>query len=147
MEYGFSPKQLLERMKNMLVNESIVWLSVEDARVWGCNCVYFTIRVEPYLPGAAAVFEFVPSIEKFVPIAIVVLLPSDVELSKISCIAKKIPLYVFGSGDAQGAIIPLDEDGVPDFITHCLKLILKELRGIEDFEPVIDGYYIDLLRY
>ncbi len=147
MEYGFTPAQLLERMRSVLIDESIVWLSIEDAKVWGCNCIYYTLRVEPHLPSAAMVFEFIPSVERLVPIAVVALLPRNVEISKLSALSKEFPLYVFGGGDVQGVIIPLSEDGVPNFVAYVLKRLAKEISGVENLEIVVDGYYVDLLRY
>ncbi len=145
MKLGLKPEELLEELKPILAKDSIVWLSVEEARVWGFNCIYYTIRVEPHLPGAIAAFEYVTSTEDLIPIAIVVLLPSDLDLNKLSAMSKEFNIYLFGGGDVQGAIIPLDEYGLRDRIVKSVKRVLEVVKGIKDFEPIIDGYYLDLL--
>jgi len=145
LKLGLKPEELLEELKPILAKDSIVWLSVEEARVWGFNCIYYTIRVEPHLPGAIAAFEYVTSTEDLIPIAIVVLLPSDLDLNKLSAMSKEFNIYLFGGGDVQGAIIPLDEYGLRDRIVKSVKRVLEVVKGIKDFEPIIDGYYLDLL--
>ncbi len=142
---GLSPEQLLEELKPILADDSIIWLSVEEARTWGFNCIYYTVRVEPHIPGAAAAFEFVTSTERLIPIAIVFLLPRDVDLGKISALSKDLNVYIFGSGESYGALVPLEEYGIRDRIVRSTRRILELVAGVKEFDPLIDGYYLDLL--
>jgi len=146
LKLGFKPEELLEILRPILTSDSIVWLSVEEAKVWGFNCIYYTIRVEPHLPGAAAVFEFVTSTEDLIPISLVFLLPSDVDLNKVSSLSREFDVYLFGGGDLYGVITPLDEVGIRERIEYVSKKVMERIAGVKNFEPLIDGYYLDLLK-
>jgi len=141
------PEEVLERLRPILVDESIVWLSVEEAKVWGMNIIYYTLSVEPAFRWGVAAFEIVLSTEEMTPIATMLSLDREtaerIELEKARRVLTKFNAFVYSYGDYTGLLIPIEEPDLARSIAEPVREIARELLG-QEIDPRIDGWTLDL---
>lgn len=141
--------EVFKELENVFIDRSILWLSIEEAKYWGMNCIYYTLTVEPYFTLGIAAFEIIVSYEELIPIAVLLQIPQqkvrELTLDRITQVVKRFQGYIYGAGDEYGILIPLDEDVLQRVFTDYIPQISRELIGIE-IKPRIDGFYLDYIR-
>ncbi len=140
--------QLYEILKKYLAKDYLVWLSVEEARQWGLNMIYYTLAVEPILNFGVIAFEYYAALEQVIPIATLLGIPSkeSITMDKLRSIKNYCEVFVAGTADETMLLIPIDEENIRQVIEVCIPKVVEIVSG-QTIEPIIDGYYLDLLVY
>ncbi|HID80620.1 MAG TPA: hypothetical protein EYP48_02760 [Ignisphaera sp.] len=142
-------EEVLKELEDVFIDRSILWLSIEEAKYWGMNCIYYTLTVEPHFTLGIAAFEIIVSYEELIPIAVLLQIPQqkvkELTLDRIAQVVKRFQGYIYGAGDEYGILIPLNEDALQRVFTEYIPQIGRELIGVE-VRPKIDGFYLDYLR-
>jgi len=138
-------EDFLNEVKDYLVRRDIVWLSVEEARAWGMNLVYYTLSVEPTFMMGLLACEVNPFEEDIVPIAMMVVMNPemnrDIKLDKLTKVLNSVGGYIFKYGEDDGIILPVDEYSIKQSI-DSVAYLAHELFG-KNLRPLIDGYFLD----
>jgi len=138
-------EDFLNEVKDYLIRRDLVWLSVEEARAWGMNLVYYTLSVEPTFMMGLLACEVNPFEEDILPIAMMVVMnpetSKDIKLDKLTKVLNSVGGYLFKYGEDDGVIIPVDEHSIKRSIDSIAYLV-RELFG-KNLRPFIDGYFLD----
>ncbi len=142
-------EELFEKLSKFVVKDSIVWLSIEEARYWGLNRIYYTLAVEPELRLGVVAFDYVVSIDEVIPIALALEFnPEDasrIPLDKVTRAVREVGGYIYSYENTFGVVIPVNEWDVEEVLGVKGPKIIKEILGI-DKKLIIDGYFLDLAR-
>ncbi len=140
-------EELYEVLKPYLARDYIVWLSVEEARQWGMNLIYYTLSVEPVFKLGILAFEYLMVNDELIPIALLLFLPPgkerEISLQKLEEVLKPFEGYVFGGGDEYGILVPVDEERIARIFDEVVPFISRELVGNE-IKPLVDGWFLDI---
>ncbi len=143
------PEELLEELEDVFLDRSILWLSIEEAKYWGMNTVYYTLSVEPHFALGIAAFEIVISSEELTPIAVLLHIPHErtreLTLDKVSRAVMNVGGYIYGSGEEYGIMLPLNEYELRRVFAESIPRLSRELLGVK-LRPRIDGFYLGYTR-
>lgn len=134
-------------MKNFVKDPTIVFMSIEEAKLLGANIINYTLDLDKDITYSAISFEYIASIDELIPIAIIVQ-PADnllenVPISTISSLLSSIGGYMYGSGNSIGILIPVENElDLYNKIVLTIPRIIKQLLG-KDVKPTVTGYSIE----
>ena len=141
-------QEFLEKVGEFLAKPEIVWFSVEEAKVWGMNLVYYTLSVEPTFMFSLLACEVNPFDEELTPIALLVVLNPEesqkITIEKLNHIVGELGAFIFSYGEDVGVLIPANETE----LLECIKkvgLLAKKLYS-KKLDVKIDGYFLDFLN-
>ncbi|MEM0006229.1 MAG: hypothetical protein QXJ56_04280 [Ignisphaera sp.] len=134
-------------MKNFVKDPTIVFMSIEEAKLLGANIINYTLDLDKDITYSAISFEYIASIDELIPIAIIVQ-PADnllenITISTISSLLSNIGGYMYGSGNSIGILIPVENElDLYNKIALTIPRIIKQLLG-KDVKPTVTGYSIE----
>jgi len=134
-------------LKNFVKDPTIVFMSIEEAKLLGANIINYTLDLDKDITYSAISFEYIASIDELIPIAIIVQ-PADnllenITISTISSLLSNIGGYMYGSGNSIGILIPVENElDLYNKIALTIPRIIKQLLG-KDVKPTVTGYSIE----
>jgi len=141
-------REFFEKIEKLLAKPEIVWLSIEEAKVWGMNLVYYTLSVEPTFMFSLLACEVDPFNEELTPIAILIVLNPEesqkITLDELNKVVAELGAFIFSYGEDIGVLIPANEPELHDCIRK-VELLAQRLYG-KKLNAKIDGYFLDFLH-